>query len=343
MPRDVHDIKRQIVVDKRFEDIIKCLKSIKLPDSPNYLDLTPMTDIVPEGKVIKMEEKNAYDMSVDNGLKLAIDSSTAICAYDESIAAYEALEGHAVCVSHALVYVCPDDYIPINYITLRFFTRSSAIGEKMGESAIVAENTSHASMICIAKDKIDFLEENCIDNSILLVDGPLIAGDGYTTFLPQIKRFCERNILSAFFVKNSRSNMVVDYVTELKGKYNSDMHWANEVLKPGQRSSFFEYTDSNNAENSKVFCYMKFFNNTAPVRLEFPKRIYIQFESTINNIVDLAYYLLLVQGDKKNPQIRPIAVAEKFARETLKVIDVNKEIRKAGLIPTMNENRWGEL
>lgn len=328
-------------MDKRFEEVINNLKGIKLPDYPNFLDLTPYTDLVFEGRVVKLEEQSVYSMDLQNGLKITSDPDIVLSAYDESIATYEALEGHAVCVAHSLVYVFPNDYVPINYVTLRFFTRSSSIGEKMGESAIISDNTTHESMICIARDKIDFLEANCVDDSILLVDGPLIAGDDYTTFIPQIKRFCERNILSAFFVKNSRSNMVVDYVQELKGKYNSDMHWANEVLKPGQRTSFFEYTDIHNSENSKVFCYMKYFNNTSPVRLEFPTRVYKQFQSKIGNVVDLAYYLLIVQGEKTNPQLRPIAIAEKYARETLKVIDVNKEIRKAGLIPTMNENRWG--
>ena len=44
-------------------------------------------------------------------------------------------------------------------------------------------------------------------------------------------------------------------------------------------------------------------------------------------------------GDKKNPQVRPIAIAEKFARQTRKFTNVQKLIKDSGLIPTMNEER----
>lgn len=57
--------------------------------------------------------------------------------------------------------------------------------------------------------------------------------------------------------------------------------------------------------------------------------------------MDLVYYLLLVQGDLKNPQIRPIAIAEKYARKTLQLIDINKLTYGSGLIPTMNQDRFG--
>ena len=50
-------------------------------------------------------------------------------------------------------------------------------------------------------------------------------------------------------------------------------------------------------------------------------------------------YLMFENGDKKNPQIRPIAVAEMYARETRKFTNVQKLIKDSGLIPTMNEGR----
>ena len=102
--------------------------------------------------------------------------------------------------------------------------------------------------------------------------------------------------------------------------------------------------DIHNPNNSKVFCYLKFYDNVSPVRVEFPTKVFQKYRNLASKMIDLAYYLLLVQGDKKNPQLRPIAVAEKYARETIKVIDVNREMRRAGgLTKTMNEGRWGNL
>ena len=42
----------------------------------------------------------------------------------------------------------------------------------------------------------------------------------------------------------------------------------------------------------------------------------------------LSYYLLLVQGDLKNPQVRSIAIAEKFARKALKLINFDQMMER---------------
>ena len=59
--------------------------------------------------------------------------------------------------------------------------------------------------------------------------------------------------------------------------------------------------------------------------------------------MDCISYFIIVQGDYVNPQIRPIAIAEKFARESLKLIDPYKYIKKVGVTATMNETRFGEF
>lgn len=341
MAREIHNIKSKIVVDSRFNEVVRNLKDIKLPEAPLVTTGSDQSDSGSFGKIEKLESETKYSLDPLDGAEIANSPEYAICAYDESIASYLALSGNVVCTSHCLVYLQNIDYLPISYITLRFFTRSSMIAEKIGEMAVLTDNAKHDSAIATAKDKMAFLEEYCQPNSILLIDGPLIAGDAYTTFMPQIDRFCQNGILSAFFVKNSNSNMVLDNDHELSKWFNSDMHWSDEILNPGERTRFFKYTDSRNENNSKVFCYIKFYRDVAPVRLEFPTKIFNNFRTSIDHIVNLAYYLLIVQGDKKNPQLRPIAIAEKYARETLKVMDVNREIRKLGLTPTMNENRWG--
>jgi hypothetical protein len=68
---------------------------------------------------------------------------------------------------------------------------------------------------------------------------------------------------------------------------------------------------------------------------------YIKYEKIIPKIMDMVYYLMLVQGDLNNPQARPIAVAEKYARATLSLIDINKIMKEVGISPTMNQTRFG--
>ena len=119
------------------------------------------------------------------------------------------------------------------------------------------------------------------------------------------------------------------------------MHWAYNQLKKGQRTSFVMYRDEHNPSNSKIFCYIKIFN-LSPQRIEFHTDTYTRFEENINDIMDLIYYLLLVHGEKKNPQIRPIAIAEKYARETLHLTNSYELIKTSGLIPTMNQKRFGD-
>ncbi len=190
------------------------------------------------------------------------------------------------------------------------------------------------------EDKIDFLLSTAPKKSILFIDGPLIGGDVYTYMIRAINKFLENNIIPIFFVKNSSSNLVVDNTPELRSIYNSDMHWAYKFLRNGYRTTFFKYVDRHEKKNAKIFCYLKPFD-VSPQRVEFHIATYEQYNDIINDIIELAYYLILVQGDLKNPQVRPIAIAEKFARETIHLIDINKIMRTSGAIPTMNQERFG--
>jgi hypothetical protein len=58
-----------------------------------------------------------------------------------------------------------------------------------------------------------------------------------------------------------------------------------------------------------------------------------------NDILDLVLYLLLVNGSKKNPQIRPIKIAEDYARSALQRNFCERLIKGSGLVPTMNQER----
>jgi len=331
-------------MDKSYIETIEGLKKlkIKLPDSTDFVvsgsvDLENWT----EGRLLKIEEGNIFSLNPKIGMQISKNENVSILAYDESIISYSTLEGKVICTAHSLVYVRPDNYIPITYVTLRFYTRSKIIEELFGRKVIVSDNIERQINIDKILDEMQFIIENCIDNSIILIDGPLIAGDAYTTFISILDDFDEHNIMPIFFVKNSNSDLITDYLHEIYGSYNSDMHWASTILGCGQRTSFFEYTDKHNSKNSKIFCYIKVFNDTSPVRIEFSTKLFKKHIETIPSLMDLIYYMLLVQGKKSNLQIRPIAVAEMYARETIKLIDIKAELRKTKLTPTMNEERWG--
>jgi hypothetical protein len=142
-------------------------------------------------------------------------------------------------------------------------------------------------------------------------------------------------------VKNSNSNLVTDNIRALTGKYNSDLHWAYHYLNPCQRTSFFTYRDKNNPDNAKVFCYIKIFD-VSPQRVEFHVDTFRRYEHRIPELMELISYLIVVQGTTVNPQVRPIAIAEAYARETLKLVDIHRLMREAGIVPTMNEARFGK-
>ena len=59
------------------------------------------------------------------------------------------------------------------------------------------------------------------------------------------------------------------------------------------------------------------------------------------NCLDCIYFAILAQGDLKNPQVRPVAIAERYARETVKFLDANSIMKNSSLMPTMNQARFG--
>jgi len=118
------------------------------------------------------------------------------------------------------------------------------------------------------------------------------------------------------------------------------MHWSYLLLKKGERTGFIRYWDDN-SKNGKVFCYIKPLD-LSPQRVEFHIDTLEQYGADLlNNIINLVYYFILVQGDEKNPQVRPIAIAEKFARESIKMMNLTILMKRIGLVSTMNQERFG--
>ena len=56
-------------------------------------------------------------------------------------------------------------------------------------------------------------------------------------------------------------------------------------------------------------------------------------------IMDILLYLYLDQGPETNVQVRPIIIAEKYARETKKMINIRKIMKEANIQATMNQTR----
>jgi len=56
-------------------------------------------------------------------------------------------------------------------------------------------------------------------------------------------------------------------------------------------------------------------------------------------LMNLVYYLMLIQGDYRNPQARTIAIAEKYARATLKLIHMRR-LMNSLVTPTINQDRF---
>ena len=331
---------KKLIVPNAFKETVKEIKkiNISIPFIPSSIELNFSNYIFPpNGELVSViDEIKVEDLNSQVGEQIAHEGRQ-IAAYDESINKFSALEGTAYLTSHSMTIVGEGDFIPINLLTLYFYTRSKSITDKC-HFVKHSENPEMDSKKDYIKDKIGLLEEYAPNQSILLIDGPLIGGDVYTFMIQAIKKFLGKDVISLFFVKNSSSNLATDNLGDLKYKFNSDMHWAYKILKSGQRTNFFRYVDRNNPKNAKVFCYLKAFN-LSPQRVEFHIDTYNRYVEEIPQLMDLVYYLTLVQGDMKNPQLRPISIAEKYARETLKLVDINNLMRTVGLNPTMNQER----
>jgi hypothetical protein len=331
----------KLILHPSFRQTLAALKEIRiaLPRDPVTEDTSLRNYDLPRDRtrLAPLEAEHKFALDGKRGEEVA-EKGVIVSAYDESINKFTALEGTAYFTSHSLVVLASERYLPINLLTFYFLTRSRDI-QSRSEFIQYSEDFTMDSEKTHILDKITFLLENAPPNSILLIDGPLIAGDVYTRIIRQMRAFHERGMLPVWFVKNSNSNLVVDNTPELAGRFNSDLHWANELLKPGERTRLFRYQDLHNPRNAKVFCYVRSLK-TGPMRVEVHLDTYEQHANEMRGLLDLIHYFILVQGSEQNPQVRPIAIAEKFARETLKLIDFDVVMRSSGVSPSMNQERF---
>ncbi len=331
---------KRITLHSKFKNTIKELPKLKILGIENNISFGKHEIVYSsEGNFQLIEEKYIdHKLNAENGIE-NLEKYKLIAAYDESINKFTALEGIAYLTSHTIVYLYEEEYIPTSLVTIYFFTKAKKFSTPDG--IIATDDIGYTSKEIYVRDKVSFLKENILPDTIVFIDGPLIGGDWYVKMINAVIEYFNPNkIIPIFIVKNSQSSIVVDNIPELKGKYNSDMHWAYYNLKNGKRTGFFRYQDLKNPRNARIFCYLRAFN-ASPLRIEFHPTTFEKYNPIVEDILDIIYYLLLVQGNSKNPQIRPIAIAEKYARETIHLFNLEQIIKSSKLTPTINQERFG--
>lgn len=312
--------------------------NITITQKPSLIEIS-FPNIQNENLLLEPCEKiEAYKLNARNGE--GFSKEVAFAGYDESKFKFLALEGEAHITCHSLTYYVNNIFAPVSKMTFYFYTRSKKVVRDSKYIKYSEDQTSESNRD-YAIDRNELFQKYSLENSIVFIDGPIIGGNMTSYTLDLVEFLHSRNVIPIFFVKNSDSNMVVDNIPEIKDQFNSDLHWAYASLDCGERSALFLYTDSNNAKNSKIFCYFKPFRFITPQRIEFHPETYKFYRDYFPNIFNLIYYLLLVHGDKSNPQIRPIAISEKYAREVIRTVNIELLLKSSSLIQTMDQSRFG--
>jgi hypothetical protein len=322
---------------KRIDEVRKV--NVTLTQKPIQGDVQ-ISDIVnSQNSVIDVIEGfDRYDLDPHKGNELS--KTVGFSGYDESKYKFLTLEGVAHVTTHSLVTYAQKDLFPVSKLTFYFYTKSNKI-INISDYIKYSEDPESDSNRDYAEDRSKFIETFAISNTILFIDGPIIGGNITSYTIKLVNHLHKNNILPIFFVKNSDSNLVVDNIRSLKDEFNSDLHWSYQFLHQGQRSNLFIYTDKHNSKNSKIFCYIKPFNAVTTQRIEFHPDTYKLYQNDFGVIFDLIYYLMVVHGEKSNPQIRPIAIAEKYARETMHLVNSDTLLRSSSLTQTMDQTRFG--
>lgn len=291
------------------------------------------------GPMSCLEKEDSYYVLDPSDLSLIKDRE--VFAYDESIQDFKSLEGDLIFCSSALIKV--SEKYEFNLTVLPYFLTSMRKFKTVTEDEIRYTEEPGAERNRVIMDaKQKSIIEGTEPHSIVLIDGPLIGGmvSFYTREMDQQLR--QKDCIPLYFVKNSDSRLFISNSknSALTQQYNSDFHWATRQLKDQSRSAFFKYVDEYNPKNSKVFCYIKALAGF-PERMEMHPSTYETYGNLIPSIMNLISYYYISQGDYANPQVRPIAIAEKYAREGLRILNIPVLLARLGFHPTINQVRFG--
>lgn len=289
-------------------------------------------------RTMKCLEKPESDYLVDPNRNSLLKEWN-IFAYDESVQNYRALEGDLLFCSSSTIKI--EESYKFNLSVLPYFLTSMRKFKNSNDEEIhFAENIAEERNLILITSKIDSILESVQPHSIVLIDGPLVGGNASSYIVAMDEKLRTKDCIPLYFVKNSDSRLVIDANLKLSTEFNSDFHWAACQLKTGSRSPFFEYTDEYNKNNSKVFTYIKALFGF-PERIEMHSMTYEKYHSLLPQLMDLLAYFYIAQGDRTNPQVRPIAISEKYAREGLRILNIPALLARLGFRPTINQVRFG--
>jgi hypothetical protein len=261
-----------------------------------------------------------------------------IYAYDESTQDYRALEGDLMFCSSSVIKV--EDRYSFNLTVLPYFVTSMRKFENSEDEEIrFTESPNEERNKILVTAKTDSILESTEPDSIVLIDGPLVGGMASSYMVRMDNELRERNCIPLYFVKNSDSRLVISCDPKLSREFNSDFHWSAHRLEVGSRSAFFKYTDQDNPKNSKAFTYVKALAGF-PERVEMHSQTYQKYSKLVPSLMNMIAYYYVVQGDYSNPQVRPVAIAEKYAREGLRILNIPVLLRRLGFRPTINQVRF---
>jgi len=260
-------------------------------------------------------------------------------AYDESMQNYRALEGELLFCSSSTIKL--EQHYTFNLSVLPYFlTSMRKFKSACDEDIRYSENPAEERNLIMINSKIRSITQSVEPHSIVLIDGPIIGGNASAYIEKMDEQLRQKDCIPLYFVKNSDSRLVIDSNEMLSSEFNSDFHWAACTVKTGCRSPFFKYTDQVVERNTKVFTYVKALYGF-PERVEMNTQTYYKYKSLIPDLMNLLSYMYIAQGDRSNPQVRLIAVAEKYAREGIKVLNVPALLSRLGFKPTINQVRFG--
>jgi hypothetical protein len=119
----------QLIIDPRFDETFKEVSKLDV-SLPGYQDNFgyALEDLIFSSPdlVTPLSEIKSVKLDPQNGINL-IQTGIPICAYDESTIKFQSLEGSAYFTSHSLVLLDKSDYLPVNYVTFYFYTKSKDI------------------------------------------------------------------------------------------------------------------------------------------------------------------------------------------------------------------------
>jgi len=343
--KSIKPFERALIVNnyhKTFED----LKRNKIVFNNEPTDTILIDKIInnPKSKITSLEEKGSYKLNCQEGEDFVKSYHASINAYDESIQKISTLKGIVYFTCHCLIQMTDNDFDPICELTANYLTRAKSVAESSEVFHYVKVDDEIESVEAVYKkqyhkERANLLLKHVPYNSFLIIDGPLVGSMLSSRTRRMAMDLLEKDIITVFVVKNSDSLMLANSLEP--GNYNSDLDWADQNLTAGSRSSFIKYKEKPTGGHSEIFCYLKSFDNVSPLRISFMEEILTKDETLIKSLMDAIYFLVLDQGTPKDPQIRLISVAEMFAKEILKVSNPYGKLINIGLVPTINQSRWG--